>query len=93
MLLPKILEKLLDTLTINIKTKLKVLNSDADKVKGDTYTWYINQENKDNKPINIKISLAKSVNYTFLVILSGIIMVSLIVFIYIFIKGKQNNKL
>ena len=43
----------LDTVKINITTKLKVESHNADEVKGHTYTWHINGDNYQNKPINI----------------------------------------
>ena len=40
----------------NIKTNKKVLEHNADKVKGNTYTWIIDNTNKSNINININIS-------------------------------------
>ncbi len=42
--------------TINIKTKLKVKDNNADKVNGNTYTWIINEKNYTNKQIYMQIN-------------------------------------
>lgn len=58
----KDVEKVIDKLVINIKTDLKVVEQNADKHKGNTYTWIVTDDNFSNKPIHIKISLEKEKN-------------------------------
>ena len=45
----------LDEVTVNLTTKYKVEESNADNVKKNTYTWNINKNNAGNKKINIVI--------------------------------------
>ncbi len=91
-------DKLLDKLTINIKTDLKVIENNADKVKGNTYTWIIDDSNYQNKPINMRIDLTEEEeeSYTSIVLLcifGGIIIAVLSVIIYMYIRNRKNNKL
>lgn len=51
---------LLEKLTINIKTDLEVIVSNADKVVDNVYTWNINQNNYKNKSVHLTYSLGKS---------------------------------
>lgn len=44
-----------DSIDINIKTNNKVLSHNADNVNGNTYTWHIDQNNKNNVLIEMKI--------------------------------------
>lgn len=88
---------LLDNLTINIKTNQNVLSNNADVVKGNTYTWNINEENYLDKTIYMEIKLKSksfsesqiemAIMFTVLVIIAGII--------YLFVKGKgqKNNSI
>ena len=41
----------LDSVTININSNYKVIQSNADKIVGKKHTWYITRENASNKPI------------------------------------------
>lgn len=91
----------LDSAQINITTKLKVLENNADKVSGNTYTWNIDAGNYQNKPIKIKVkrdfdvksSLKKNeASYFSGIIALSILIVCLIIFIFIKIKEKKNNK-
>ena len=44
-----------DSVKINITTKLKVIENNADSVNGDTYTWIINENNYLGKEIYFKV--------------------------------------
>lgn len=44
-----------DSMKININTKLKVIENNADSVNGDTYTWIINENNYLGKEIYFKV--------------------------------------
>lgn len=48
--------KNVDELTVNITSKYKVINSNADKVNGKVYTWVIDRDNYDSKVINISFN-------------------------------------
>lgn len=90
-------EKLLDKLTINIKTDLKVKENNADKVKNNVYTWIIDNNNFQNKPINMVIDLKNTNGLSFgqiaLLSLLTIVIISIIILLYIYIKNHKNNKL
>ncbi len=45
----------LEKVTINITTEYKVVENNADKVSGHTYTWVIDRKNYNNKPIELII--------------------------------------
>ncbi len=51
---------LLENLTINIKTDLEVIVSNADNVNGNIYTWNINRNNYKNKSVHITYVLEDS---------------------------------
>lgn len=52
----------LENVEVNVISKYKVLENNADKVEGNKYTWYIDRNNKDNKPILIKIEKNSNIN-------------------------------
>ena len=81
-------------LDINIITDNKVLANNADKVRGNKYTWYLREKNKEDFEIEIKISKKeKRDNNTVFVILGSlaivIVIISLIYFLYK--NSKSNN--
>lgn len=93
-----------DTIEVNIDVPFKVTENNADKVKGNTYTWVIS---KNDKLKNIKITFDSSetkiskkidfgffeinVNYAVLLI-SGFVLLILITIVYIYTKNKKNNR-
>lgn len=88
----------LDDVTINIESKLEVESSNADEVNDNIYTWHINRNNADNKPINIvlkpnteKIEKKKQFGVFLLVILAFILFG--IIVLLIRLKGKRKNKI
>ena len=86
-----------DSLTINIKTDLPVIENNADEVNGNTYTWKINEKNYQNHPINIRISREddeEQFNFWIIVIIAVIIcLIILIALGVIYIKNRKNNKI
>ena len=46
----------LDDVTVNITTKKEVYSNNADSVNGNTYTWYINKDTKDDASIQMVIN-------------------------------------
>ena len=92
----------LDSAKINITTDLKVLENNADRVKGNTYTWNVNDTNYTNKPIklvlqkntNVKNVLSKN-NQIFLILIVIIIILLIILMIGILIRNKarKNNSI
>lgn len=76
---------------VNIKTNNKVNSHNADKVSGNTYTWIINNDNKDKT--NIKMNISNESAYT----MPAVMIVLVIVFIILIIGGytvfqKINNR-
>ena len=53
---------LLDELTINITTDMKVTSNNADSVSGNTYTWKITRANYDNKSISLAMQYIRDYN-------------------------------
>lgn len=78
----------LDNLTININCKYKVLESNADSINGNIYTWNINRSNYMNK--TIALSYREKTNYDPMTIFSiGLVVVCIIcLIIYLFVRGK-----
>ena len=85
----------LDDVTINISTKKKVYDNNADSVNDNTYTWYINKDTKDDASISIVMdgNIDKSLsfwekNILFIVALC-MFLIGLI--IYLFLKSRNNK--
>lgn len=78
---------------INIKTDNKVIYNNADSVKNNVYSWYVNDDNKDNLLIEIKISKKlKNKNSNFIAyIICGVIVITLLYFVIKY-KRDSNNK-
>jgi hypothetical protein len=95
--------KWLDNITINVKTNHKVINNNADKVDGDTYTWYLTRENASDKSLEIRLSSNdyvynynnEVVNQLLLIfgIIAGVIIIIIIILVVFKIKGKRANKI
>lgn len=91
-----------DSVKINITTKLKVLNNNADNVSGNTYTWVINENNYLAKNIYFRLERANNngglgteimkkdsaSSLTAVVVLSIIIVAALI---YLLVRYKRNK--
>lgn len=91
-------DKLLDSLVININTKLKVLENNADEVKGNKYIWKLTEDNFTSKDIYIKIKRSKNKKngkegIIFLVIIISFIIIFAFVMIFTMFRDKKNNKL
>lgn len=91
--------KEIDSITVNIRTDLIVLEHNADKVNDKVYTWYINDENYSNKPIYIKMEKEKSggsfVDQTISIVIIVLIIIAIGIIIYLRTHKKhlQNNKI
>ena len=79
--------KLLNKLTIKIKTNHVVVKNNADEVDGQTYIWNVTQDNYKNKPIYLEMSKEKKVSNYDNVIGKTIMKVVLIVGIVILVIG------
>lgn len=76
---------------INIITKNKVLMNNADSAKGNTYTWHVTEDNKDDLSIEIKIAKGQKAfdNSIIIYVLFGIIVVIIIFTIRWFINKRK----
>ena len=93
-----------DNIKVNINIPFKVTEHNADEVKGNTYTWYIN---KNGKLKNIKITFNEketndsktfdlgffeiNINYSVLLAV-GISVIILVIILYVYSRNKKNNK-
>ncbi len=92
-----------DNLNINITTEYKVVENNADEVNGNVYTWHINENNSENKPIKFsynknkkrKTTLKEFIekNITNIIILCGTLVLFILITLSIFIKHKRVNKI
>ena len=77
---------------INVKTNNKVISNNADSVSGNVYTWRVNQENKDNVSIEIKIKKGGDFPDILVALIAiGIIIIGGLVTYRIF-KKKNNER-
>lgn len=91
-----------DNVEINITTKLKVLDNNADEVNDNTYTWRINNSNYENKPIEMTLEKAFQIedvipqseaSNLFLIITIAVFLVALVVVAFVKYKAKKNNNI
>lgn len=90
--------QVIDQVEINITTKLEVEENNADKVSNNTYTWYVNNSNYQDKSIQMMIKMPRESifqnSYFQIIALVGFVaIVSLLVAIIVNIKKKKNNAL
>ncbi len=92
----------LDSVTININSNYKVIQSNADKIVGKKHTWYITRENASNKPIifvydkskkNMTIMQYLMDNVPLVVVVGTTLMLGGITFLIINTKKKKANKI
>ena len=67
-----------DDIEINIKTDREVLKHNADKVKGNTYTWIINSENVKDANIYFQMSTRYKTINTILIVVALVVGVVLL---------------
>ena len=79
--------------TIKITSEYEITNSNADSIKDNTHTWYINANNYKNKPINIQINkeqkYTKKNEDTSSIIKSIFKIIFFIILIIFFVKYKK----
>ncbi len=90
----------LDQVKIVAKVNYKVSKTNADEKKGNTYIWYINQENAQNKPIQLFFDLSKKVGVwpftnfqTYVIVIALLIVIVASVIFLISRISKKNNKI
>ena len=93
----------IDSVNINIEIDNEVLNSNADKIKGNVYSWHIDKNNYADKYINLefkkglkekKSNETKQFDFKNIIIIFGVI-ICLIVIIILYVLGlnKKRNKI
>ena len=89
----------LESVTINIKSKLKVKSHNADKVKGNTYTWIVSRENYNKDQIEMVLNKKGIINFSnnpmtsFTISLISIVSVCFIIFLIVRRRYKNKNSL
>lgn len=86
----------IDKLTIHIKTNLKVVESNSDKVKKNTYTWHIDKNNYQEKNVYMKIDYTeenkrKSIISEYIAIPIVFIATSLLIFVAFKFRTKNRK--
>jgi len=84
---------------IVIKTENKVVSNNADKIKGHSYIWHVDGNNKDKMDIEIKIKrgttptvVERNMYIVYIVIAIVVVAISVIAFIT-YRRRKVNNKI
>lgn len=91
-----------DEVKINIKSDYKVVSSNADYFEDNIYTWVVNKNNKNNKPIDIVFDRNSNVKKRRLNIFSrfgtaimalGVLLVIFFIILIINLFSKRKNKI
>lgn len=94
---------ILDDVNINVTTGYKVLENNADKVDGNTYTWNISKTNKKGIKLVLDTTVdeieekeikKEKINKNLIFIIIGIlVLLGFSTVIYVYIKSNKNNKI
>ena len=79
-----------DSVKINVKTDLKVLDNNADNVTNNIYTWNINYDNYQTKELNLRLKkdeIKKENNFSFVIYIIIFVVIA-ICMILLFVKKK-----
>lgn len=88
----------LDSITVNIETKYKVLNNNADSISGNKYTWIINRSNYKDKTISFSYDIENGISKNYfkdnpLIIFNiCLVIIVFVCFIIYFIINRRYNK-
>ena len=88
--------KQFDSLTINIKTDLEVIENNADKVEDNTYTWVINEDNYQNHPIEIRLKKGTGNKFNIwivIIVLVVLLIIGLLFLYHTYLKNQKRNKI
>lgn len=88
--------KQFDSLTINIKTDLEVIDNNADKVEDNTYTWVINEDNYKNHPIEIRLKKGTGNKFNIwivIIVLVVLFIIGLLFLYHTYLKNQKRNKI
>lgn len=77
---------------INIKTNNKVLFNNANSVKNNVYSWYINSDNVNDFSLEIKVSKGiYKLETKYVILIFSFILFLLLILSYIFFKKKKSS--
>ena len=82
----------LDEVRINIKTNYFVESNNADKVNGNTYTWFFNKDSKKSIEMIIDTDSSEVVSSNNLVLILSVAIVAAIL-VFLALKSRDNNKI
>lgn len=87
-----------NSVEINITTKLDVLENNADSVNGNTYTWKFDEFNYGDKTVKMNIKkglqvsdVTKGANWPITIIVLFIVLVGTIIYIFVRKKTQKSN--
>ena len=89
----------LEEVTVKIHTKRKVYDNNADEVKGNTYIWHINKDNKDDRAIIMNISSTENNGLSFwernlvFIIFLGVFIIGLLVYLFMRKRSMKVDKI
>lgn len=89
----------LSLIKVNIKTKYKVIQSNADEVNDNVYTWIITRNNYKNKAININVNTSNKPEISddsmirFAIVLVSIVVICTVIYFFIKWRFEKNNSL
>ena len=88
----------MDVVTVHIKTDLKVLDNNADRVDSNIYTWTFNKSDYENKSIQMIIDKSGFIgqinqfeNNPLPIIILGLLIIGFIIFIIVRILKTKHN--
>ena len=85
----------IDSVNVRIKTKLNVLENNADSVKDGTYIWNITKDNYQNKPINITLEKEQDDSeskFIFLIVISSLALLFVLILLILKLRHNKINK-
>ena len=84
-----------DHVDIAIVSELEVLENNADEVNGNTYLWTVNENNVQDKEVNLVLKRntknSTDINYFLIFGIIGVIIVILGIGLFLISKNRQNN--
>lgn len=87
-----------DSMTINLTTELKVLDNNADKINGNTYTWIVNENNYLDKSVYFRLQKKPNLDvdknnasYLMAIVVLSIVIVGFLIYLFVRYKKNKNN--
>ena len=89
----------LEEVTVKVKTDYEVIDSNADKIEKDVYTWNITRENADNVQLNIRVNSENRIKNSndnklqTIIFFVGILIIIALILLIIKVRGQRKNKI